>query len=366
MDNITPLEQWLPDLKSPLVIAGPCSAESEEQVLQTAKKLEQEPAVQLFRAGIWKPRTRPNTFEGVGEKGLPWLQKVKETTRFRVTTEVATAKHVEQALAHGIDVLWVGARTSANPFSVQEIADALQGVDIPVMVKNPINADLALWIGALERIANAGITKLAAIHRGFSTFEKSDYRNQPMWKLPIELKRLYPELPLVCDPSHIAGTRELILKVSQKAMDVGMHGLMVETHIDPSVALSDAKQQVTPEALHKILNELDLRQAYANNPNFEQELSELRAKIDRVDRDIMEALSHRMEVVEKIGNAKIRNNVTAFQVKRMDEIMHRQIEVGQSLGLRPEYIQDIYATIHEESVKKQTDMMRQAHNKGAN
>lgn len=361
MKDIRPLTDWLPEAGKPLMIAGPCSAENEQQVLKTARMLKQFNAVNLFRAGIWKPRTRPNTFEGVGTTGLPWMQKVKAETGLKVTTEVANAKHVEQALEHGIDVLWIGARTSANPFSVQEIADALQGVDIPVMVKNPVTADLALWIGALERIHGAGIRKLAAIHRGFSTFEKTHYRNPPMWKLPMELKRQYPDLPLICDPSHIAGDRHMIQRVSQKAMDLGMNGLMVETHPDPDNAMSDAKQQVTPLMLQHILGELDLRKAFANNPDFKQEMENLRGQIDRIDHEIMEALMHRMEVVREIGAAKIRNDVTALQVKRMDEIMQRQVERGEKAGLRPEYVEELYRTIHEESVKYQTDMMREAH-----
>lgn len=361
MKDIRPLEDWLELNNAPVVIAGPCSAETEQQVLKTAHMLSQLGHVHLFRAGIWKPRTRPNSFEGVGEKGLPWLQKAKAETGLKTTTEVANARHVEAALAHDIDVLWIGARTTANPFSVQEIADALEGIDIPVMVKNPVNADLALWIGALERIANAGITKLVAIHRGFSTFEKTAYRNTPMWKLPMELKRQYPNLPMICDPSHISGDRNMIYRVSQKALDVGMDGLMIETHPDPDNAMSDPQQQVTPLALQRILGELDLRTAYGQNPDFKQELEQLRAQIDRIDQEIMEALAHRMQIVEQIGGAKIRNNVTALQVQRMDAIMQRQVELGHSMGLRPEYVQEIYRTVHEESVKRQTDMMREAH-----
>jgi len=361
MQQILSLQDWLPELQGPLMIAGPCSAESEQQVLKAAHWLKQVSPVHLFRAGIWKPRTRPNQFEGVGEKGLPWLQKVKQETGLKTATEVANARHVEAALAHGIDVLWIGARTSANPFSVQEIADALQGVDIPVMVKNPVNADLALWIGALERMANAGIHKLVAIHRGFSTFEPTHYRNAPMWKLPMELKRQFPQLPLICDPSHIAGQRDLIYRVSQKAMDVGMQGLMIETHPDPENALSDAAQQVTPLQLAHIWGELELRTAFTHNQGFKQELQELRAQIDRLDRDLLETMSHRMQIVSQIGACKIRNRVTALQVKRMDEIIQRQMNQAQSVGLRPEYVQEIYRTIHEESVKCQTDMMHAAH-----
>ena len=263
--NPISLEKWLESFTHPLVIAGPCSAENEAQILNIAHQVKQIPQVKMFRAGIWKPRTRPGSFEGVGDIGLPWLKKVKEETGLLVTTEVANARHVEAALKNDIDVLWIGARTSANPFSVQEIAQALRGTGIPVMVKNPINADLSLWIGALERFAAIGLNKLAAIHRGFSTGEKSDYRNPPRWKIPIELKRRFPNLPIVCDPSHISGKRSLIKKVCQKAMDVDMSGLMVETHYDPTIALSDAAQQVTPDSLKDIVENLVLRTSHSEN-----------------------------------------------------------------------------------------------------
>lgn len=361
--QMTTLDQWVPNLGKDdhsLVIAGPCSAESEEQVLDAARQLSRLKQVRLFRAGIWKPRTRPGSFEGVGDVGLPWMQKVKEETGLPTTVEVANARHVEQALKHDIDVLWLGARTSANPFSVQEIADALNGVDIPVMVKNPINADLALWIGAIERIENAGITKLAAIHRGFSSHAKTQYRNPPMWKIPIELKRRYPELPIICDPSHIGGKRDLIYRICQKALDVDMDGLMVEVHPNPSVALSDMAQQVTPGRLVEILGSLDYRKESADDSEFEVELDKLRAKIDRVDHDLVETLHLRMNIVDKIGKLKIKNNVTAFQVKRMDEMINKQMEMGQSLGLKPEYIKELYNIVHEESVRVQTELMRVA------
>lgn len=362
MKSLLPLSHWLPGVnQGPVIIAGPCSAESEQQVLKAAQQLKQLTPIHLLRAGIWKPRTRPNSFEGMGEKALPWLKQAGEATGLKTATEVANARHVEAALKHGIDVLWIGARTTANPFSVQEIADALQGTDTPVMIKNPVNADLALWIGALERVANAGIRQLAAIHRGFSSFEKTAYRNLPMWKIPMELKREFPDLPVICDPSHIAGDRTLIYRVAQKAMDLGLEGLMIETHPTPDQAMSDAEQQVTPLQLSRILSELELRSPQTENQGFAQELQTLRAQIDRLDRELMETLSERMRVVGQIGACKIRHNVTALQVKRMDEIIQRQMQMADQLGLRPEYVEDIYRTIHEESVKRQTDMMREVH-----
>lgn len=355
--NVVPFSKWIPGLKHPLVIAGPCSAENEDQVMSTARLLAENDHVKIFRSGIWKPRTRPGSFEGVGEIGLPWLARVKKETGMMVTTEVANAKHVELALKHGIDILWIGARTSANPFSVQEIAEALRGVGIPVMVKNPINADLALWIGALERMNNVGVNKLVAIHRGFSNFEKTKYRNDPNWKIPIELKRRFPQLPIVCDPSHIAGKRDLVPKVCQKAMDVDFDGVMVETHCDPSVALSDAAQQVTPEKLADILEELEYRVPFSTDRSFEAELDKLRKKIDRIDHEIIDALQLRMGLVEKIGEAKKAGGITPLQITRMDEIMKRRTEYGEGLGLNAEYIKEIYHIIHEHSLKFQTDMM---------
>jgi chorismate mutase len=355
--EITPLNKWIPNLKRPLVIAGPCSAESEEQVLETAKGLVEIEDVRIYRAGIWKPRTRPNTFEGVGEEGLPWLQKVKEQTGLLIAVEVATPKHVDLALKYGVDILWIGARTTVNPFAVQDIADRLRGTNIPVMVKNPINADLALWVGAIERISQAGITKMAAIHRGFSTAEKTQFRNQPMWRIPIELKQRIPGLPVICDPSHITGKRDMIAQVSQKAMDVDMDGLMIETHINPQVALSDAAQQVTPSSLHKIMSELSLKTEFSPDRNFEAGLDQLRSQIDRVDNEILEALKGRMQIVKKIGQAKVESNVTALQINRMDKMMKRRIEQAEELNLSQSYIKELYSIIHDHSVKTQTDIM---------
>lgn len=355
--DFLPLNKWLPNLQRPLVIAGPCSAETPEQMMRTAKEIAKIPDARIFRAGIWKPRTRPNCFEGVGEEGLKWLADVKAETGLLTTTEVANTQHVELALKHGVDILWIGARTTVSPFAVQEIADALKGTNIPVMVKNPVNQDLALWIGALERIAGAGINKIAAIHRGFSTGDTSKYRNLPLWKIPIELKSKFPNLPLICDPSHIAGKRDLIAYVCQKAMDADMDGLMVETHIDPSVALSDAAQQVTPEALNAIIEGLSLRTEFGIDRTFEQELDTLRSQVDRVDQDILEALKQRTEIISKIGLAKKEQNIMPLQIQRMDELMKKRIDLGKNLGLTETFVKDIYDTIHSESVRIQSQIV---------
>jgi chorismate mutase len=357
--NPAPLEHWFPELaqRHPVVIAGPCSAENEGQVIDVALQLKALPLVKIFRAGIWKPRTRPNSFEGVGERGLPWLQRVKAETGFLTTVEVANAKHVEAALKHEIDILWIGARTTVNPFSVQEIAEVLRGVGVAVFVKNPVNADLSLWLGALERLANAGVNKLGAIHRGFSTFEKNKYKNPPMWKIPIELKSRLPSLPLFCDPSHICGTRQWIESVCQKAMDMGMQGVMVETHNNPKIALSDAEQQVTPQQLKEILERLIYRSPHSESQEFEVELAYLRSQIDRIDLEILEALQMRMKVVEQIGQAKLAHDITPLQVDRVNELMNHRLESARSLGLRENYIKDIFHTIHEESVQFQTALM---------
>ncbi|MEC7275388.1 MAG: chorismate mutase [Bdellovibrionota bacterium] len=358
MMNIKPINKWIPNLKRPLVIAGPCSAETEEQMLATAKAVREIEDVRIFRAGIWKPRTRPNSFEGVGEKGLSWLKTVKEETGLLVTTEVANAGHVELALKNDIDILWIGARTTVNPFSVQEIADALKGTNIPVMVKNPINADLALWIGALERLNLAGIDKLVAIHRGFSSAEKTEYRNVPHWRIPIELKRRLPELPIVCDPSHITGDRHRIALVCQKAMDVDMDGVMVETHPTPDEAWSDAAQQVTPTMLAEITKSLKLKTEFSHDRSFETELSELRQQIDRIDSELMESLRMRFNIVERIGDLKMKNHVTALQVHRMDEMINKVKALAENMGLRGQFANELYHVIHEESVKIQAEMMR--------
>lgn len=353
------ISSWLPnytDNGEPLVIAGPCSAESLEQMLETAHALKEIPAVKIFRAGIWKPRTRPNNFEGLGEIALPWLSEVKKQTGLLTTTEVATAKHVELCLKHGVDILWIGARTTANPFSVQEIADSLKGVDIPVMIKNPINADLQLWIGAIERINSAGITKLMAIHRGFSVAHKLEFRNDPLWRIPMELKVKFPTLPLICDPSHITGERELIQKVCQKAIDLGVNGLIIETHPRPDSAWSDAAQQVTPQKLKSILEQLSLKTENSSDADFGVQLNSLRAQIDRLDNELLHTLKLRSDVVEKIANAKAKEKITALQRNRFDQLMKERMDAGKALGLEELFVKEIFDAIHDQSVKVQTDI----------
>jgi len=353
-----PTSKWPISFNKPIIIAGPCSAESENQIFETAKELKKIKQVQLFRAGIWKPRTRPGCFEGVGVAGLPWLQRVKNELKIPVTTEVANANHVEECLKHDIDVLWIGARTTVSPFAVQEIAEALKGVDIPIMVKNPINADLALWLGALERFEKVGITKIAALHRGFHTYEKSHYRNPPWWRIPIELKRRFPDMPLICDPSHISGNRELIPRVSQKALDLDFHGLMIEVHPDPKNALSDNAQQLTPKALAQLLNDLNLKDSISPNDSFDQTLNGLRAKIDILDQEILVQLKLRLEIVKEIGSLKSKNQVTALQVQRFKELMDKRERQAFDLGLSSEFARELYQLIHNESVKVQTEQAK--------
>lgn len=340
------------DAKRPLVIAGPCSAESEEQVLETARALAKQ-GVKVFRAGIWKPRTKPGGFEGVGNIGLEWLQKVKKETGMYVATEVATRNHVEAALAHDIDILWIGARTSVNPFAVQEIADSLEGIDIPVLIKNPVNPDLELWIGAIERIYNAGIKRIGAIHRGFSTYDKKLYRNLPQWNIPIELRRRLPELPLICDPSHIGGKRELIAPISQQAMDLNFDGLIIETHCKPDCALSDKDQQVTPDALEYILNMLVIR--HVNQTT--ESLTILRRQIDQIDESILELLAKRMRVSREIGQFKKENNLSILQTPRYGELLDKRGALAEALDLNSEFVKQIWKEIHEESVRQQLDIL---------
>lgn len=354
--NITPLESWSGVKNRPLIIAGPCSAETEEQIMTIATALKDK-GVDYMRAGIWKPRTRPGSFEGIEEEGLKWLSRVKKELGMRVGTEVANPEHVELALKYGIDCLWVGARTTVNPFAMQELAESLQGVDVPVLVKNPINPDVQLWIGGIERIANAGITKLAAIHRGVSTYDKTKYRNKPMWEMAIELKKAMPNIPIINDPSHIAGRRDLIEEVSQKAMDLGLDGLMIETHNDPDNAWSDAKQQVTPAVLVQILGNLKIRNVSTNNVAFNTSLEDLREQIDTADREILEALANRMRIVEQIGEYKRDNNVTTLQVARWDSLLNDRTEKGKALNLFPEFVQDVFKQIHKESIRAQSQIM---------
>jgi chorismate mutase len=355
--NIQPLDTWITATKEPLLIAGPCSAETEDQLVATAHLLKNIGRVTALRAGIWKPRTRPGEFEGIGSIGLEWLKRAKAETGLPTAVEVATAKHVEEALKAGVDILWVGARSTANPFTVQEIADALKGVDIPVMVKNPVNPDISLWIGALERINNAGITKLAAIHRGFSSYEKSAFRNEPMWDIAIHLKTLAPHLPLICDPSHISGNRDLIGYVSQKALDLDMQGLMIESHIDPSVAWTDAKQQVTPAALSELIDHLTLRKPETSNEQVNDKLSELRNSIDKIDDLLIQKIAERMKIAEQIGNYKKDNNITILQVGRWDEILTKRVNYGKALKLSPDFTEKLLELLHSESIRKQTEVM---------
>lgn len=362
--KVNPLESWAKLKSKPLVIAGPCSAETPEQLMETAKGLKALNKVDVLRAGIWKPRTRPNSFEGAGAEGLQWLSDVRKELNIPVGTEVANTQHVEEALKYDIDVLWIGARTTVSPFSMQEMADALKGVkNVTVLVKNPTHPELGLWIGAFERLNQAGIENLGAIHRGFSTYDKSKFRNEPFWQIPIELRRIAPQIPIICDPSHITGKRDLIFEISQKALDLNFDGLMIETHITPDKAWSDADQQITPQRLGEILADLKVRDENSNDKEFKDHLEELRKKIDNIDREIIEVLAARMSVVEKIGEFKRDNNVTTFQVKRWDEIMKNRSELAKKMNLSEAYIVEIYKIIHEESVRKQTEIMKTVESK---
>ncbi len=340
------------DQKRPFVIAGPCSAETEEQVMKTAKQLAQK-GCHMFRAGVWKPRTKPGGFEGHGEPALQWLKQVREETGMLVTTEVATPAHVELAMKYGIDIMWVGARTSANPFAMQALADALRGIDIPVFVKNPVNPDLELWIGALERLNGAGIKKLGAIHRGFTSYDKTIYRNLPMWQIPIELRRRIPDLAIICDPSHIGGRRDLIAPLCQQAMDLGADGLIIESHCDPDKAWSDAKQQVTPDVLDYILSLLVIRDDTVTTEG----ISQLRKQIDELDNQVMDVLAKRMRVCREIGQYKKEHNMTVLQAQRYNEILDKRGAQGTLCGMDSEFIKKIYEAIHEESVRQQIEII---------
>lgn len=337
--------------KKPLIIAGPCSAETEEQVLTTAKELAAN-GVKIFRAGIWKPRTKPGGFEGVGIEGLDWLKKVKAETGMYVATEVANKAHVEAALAAGVDILWIGARTSANPFAMQEIADALVGADTVVLVKNPVNPDLELWIGAMQRIYNAGIRKLGAIHRGFSSYGKHLYRNMPQWHIPIELRRRMPDLPILCDPSHIGGKRELVAPIAQQAMDMGFDGLIIESHCDPDCAWSDKSQQVTPDVLNYILNMLVIRDTKQTTEN----LTLLRQQIDQIDNELLEILNKRMRVSREIGQYKKEHSMQIVQTDRYGDILKSRIKLAEEMGMSGDFMKDVLVSIHEESVRQQIEV----------
>lgn len=354
--SLQPLHAWLGPHERPAVISGPCSAESRDQVLDIARMLAKIPQVKAMRAGIWKPRTRPSSFEGVGESGLQWLQEVQAETGLKVTVEVAKPAHIELALRYGIDILWVGARTTGNPFSIQELAETLQGINIPVMVKNPLNPDLKLWLGALERFNQAGITKLAAIHRGFHCYDEGPYRNNPRWEIPIELMRLVPGLPILCDPSHICGNRYLLAEISQKALDLEMDGLMIETHNDPDHALTDSSQQISPITLQNILNELIIR-IETGSKEFRDKLSELRLKVDLIDNQLIEILARRMKIVYEMGEYKRDHNITILQIERWRDIINSRLAIADQHGLDRDFLLHLLQLVHNESIRMQTEIL---------
>jgi chorismate mutase len=343
--------------KRPLIISGPCSAETEEQVLETAGRLAKTGKVDMIRAGIWKPRTRPGSFEGIGTKGLAWMQQARKQTGLPITVEVATGKQVEDALHFDVDVLWIGARTTVNPFSVQEVADALRGVDVPVLIKNPINPDLELWTGAVERVAKAGINQIGLIHRGFSSYGNTEYRNAPMWHLAIEMKRRSPELMMINDPSHISGRRDILLDVAQKAIDLDFDGLIIESHIDPDKAWSDAKQQITPERLAELLDSIKWRHETTTEKDFITALEKLREQINHIDDELIQLLSQRMKIADKIGTYKKDNNITILQTNRWNAILEKAFAKGEKLGLSKEFITKYYDAVHMESINHQNKIM---------
>ena len=354
MENKKEMRNWLANfnLNHPLVIAGPCSAETEDQVLKIAHDLKNTD-VSVFRAGIWKPRTRPGMFEGVGAIGLKWLKKVKKETGLLIATEVANASHVKLALEYDIDILWIGARSTVSPFIVQEIADALNGTDKIVLVKNPVNPDLSLWLGGVERLYSANIKKLGVIHRGFSTYEKTNYRNNPEWQLPIELQNRFPELPLICDPSHIAGRRDILQDISQTALDLNFDGLMIETHTDPDNAWSDAAQQITPKTLVKMMQDLKTRKVTNEEVDYNNKLNTLRTQIDFIDHGLLDTLGKRMKVAIKIGELKKQKNVAVLQTKRWNEILGKMILEGEEKGLSEEFVLRMFKAVHQESINHQ-------------
>lgn len=356
--DIAPMSEWgFFTLPRPSVIAGPCSAESEEQIMETARGLK-EFGINVFRAGIWKPRTHPGSFEGIGVPGLKWLQKVKKEYGMKVCTEVASEKHVFECLKHGIDMVWIGARTSANPFLMQEIAEALRDTDIPVLVKNPVNPDLDLWIGAIERLNAVGIRKIGVIHRGFTAFDKIKYRNNPQWQLAIELRARYPELPFFCDPSHLAGCKEYIPELSQTAMDLGLDGLMIESHCNPSCALSDAKQQLTPSELRELLvDKLVVRDNSSENSEYRENIDQLRAQIDVIDDTLLYSLGSRMKISKRIGEYKKANNVAIIQTGRWDSLLAEAIRKGAEYGLAEDFVKAVFTAIHEASVRAQNELL---------
>ena len=353
-----PLQSYPISFSRPLIISGPCGVESEKQINDIAAGLKKI-GINLLRGGIWKPRTSPDSFQGIGSEGLQWLKDAGLKNNLPVTVEVANPRHVEEALKAGIDFLWIGARTTVNPFLVQEIAEALKGIDIPIMVKNPINPDLELWVGAFERLNRSGINKLIAIHRGFSSSEKSRYRNVPNWQIPIELKRRYPTLPLICDPSHIGGSRKYILQISQYAMDLNYDGLMIESHTNPDQALSDREQQLKPSELKNILESLIIRQPSVNDLMFMNLLEDLRDRIDSIDEEILSMMSERMSIARNIGQYKKENNMTVLQVERWNEILRTRIQSGEIKELNKDFILQLYSIIHDESIRQQTEVMNE-------
>jgi chorismate mutase len=357
--EITKIKDWglNIDTSKPIVVSGPCSAETEEQTVQSCLGVAKQGA-NILRAGIWKPRTRPGSFEGIGNKGLPWLKTASRLTGLPITVEVANARHVYEALKNQVDILWIGARTTVNPFSVQEIADALKGVDIPVMIKNPINPDLKLWMGAFERFEKVGITKMAAIHRGFASYHNTEYRNQPQWEIPIELRRQL-DIEMVCDPSHICGKRETLLQVAQKAMDLNFEGLMIESHITPDEAWSDAAQQVTPEDFGSLLNDLVIRDSNTQNPAFNSQLDELRHHIDEIDQQIIQLIAKRMDIAREIGKNKKENNIAILQMSRWENVLDKRMKYALSNGLSSKFALQYLQEIHNESIRQQTAIMNE-------
>ncbi|MBW6460590.1 MAG: bifunctional 3-deoxy-7-phosphoheptulonate synthase/chorismate mutase type II [Bacteroidales bacterium] len=349
--NISPLSSYLPATPPPLIIAGPCSAESEEQVMATAVALKEIPEVAAFRCGLWKPRSRPEDFQGVGEKGLPWLQRVREETGLKTAVEVASPRHIEQCLKQGVDILWIGSRTVVNPFSVDEIAEALRGVDVPVFVKNPVNPDLLLWIGALERLNRQGIRKLAAVHRGFSVYGSKPYRNLPVWEIPLELRRLAPGLPVLIDPSHISGTRAMLPHVAQAAVDLSFDGLMIECHIEPAKALTDRKQQVTPQALAKLVRKL--RIPVGKITGDDEMLHQWRKEVDLLDEEILHRLGQRMEIIAKIGKYKRNHEIELLQLERWSQVVEDRLKKGTARGLSRNFLMKLLNAIHEEALRVQ-------------
>ena len=356
--DLIPIENWFEEFSSdPLIVAGPCSAESEEQLMKVAQGLKGDRQPKVFRAGIWKPRTRPGSFNGVGQKGLNWLSKVKKEFGYRISVEAASAKHVEACIKSGVDIIWIGARSVSNPFSVEEIAEALKGTDIPVFIKNPLNPDIDLWIGAIERINRIGINKIAAIHRGFSPFERTLYRNMPKWEIPIELRRRINNLPVICDPSHITGDSSLVYEVSQKAMDLNMNGLMIEVHHSPKDARSDCNQQLTSKEYSSLLDRLVIRKPEFDDPGFQNDLEELRNQVDSIDHQVVELLAQRIGIIEEIADYKYRNNVSVLQMERWLEILKTRTDHGNKIGLDTKFMEQLLKHLHQESIRRQTKVM---------